>query len=698
MVNMDIYSSVDFSMSSDKQYLALASNVKQEFNHSVLAEYIIHNQESFVLLASGLGIQLLKWSPVGNSMVYVRENNIYYVQEGTTDSFLYPFQLTYDGEMGVIFNGVPDWIYREEVMKDGCALWFSPNGKSLVYATFNDTEVQKVYIPRYGDTEGSSVSSLRYPKVGTKNPTVVLKYQTLVNPQVPPRDFQNIFGEEYILSHVSWANNDEVFAVWTSRTQNQANIVSYNITDQHLVPRKEHFLAESSGWLDFVTLKYTLTGDKFFIIQSQHQESNLGKYLHLTQITRRPQTIVTPLTSGPRVVTEIYGVDTNGNIYFQATENNEPSRRQVYMLEQSTERCISCNELSLDGKPCGYASASFSRNMSYLALTCSGPDVPYVKLYKSQPFSLLHTWENNTAPRQTLKEYVLPVIKDIQVEMSDGFTAQVRLWLPPDLDQNGTSKYPMVVYVYGAPNTQLITDEFQVGWGHYLTTNRRYIYAMIDGHGSGFRGDWARFSTYLSLGTKEIQDQIAVVRHLLSSYSFIDANRTGVWGWGHGGYSAAMVLAKDTEGTFKCGISVAPVTSWFDFASIYTERYMLLPIQGSNLQGYKNANLVDLVDNFKNNQFLLIHGTADHDVHYQQSMLLAKALQSQGKLFFQQSYGDEDHYLGTSLQHMYQTQDDFWSRCFQDETSPPKCHNSQDLRKPTSSVFAVLVLLRIYLL
>ncbi|PNF24642.1 hypothetical protein B7P43_G00739 [Cryptotermes secundus] len=222
----------------------------------------------------------------------------------------------------------------------------------------------------------------------------------------------------------------------------------------------------------------------------------------------------------------------------------------------------------------------------------------------------------------------------------------------------------MLVYVYGGPNSVQISDAFTLGWGAYLTTNRSIIYALIDGRGSGLKGDDMKFSVYRRLGSVEIEDQILVTITLQSRFPYIDQTRTAIWGWSYGGYATAMTLAIDRLAIFKCGASVAPVTSWIYYDSIYTERYMGLPSLEDNQQGYNNSDVTRLVENFRGKQFYLLHGNADDNVHYLQAMELSRALELANILFRQQSYPDENHSLRSVLLHVYTSMDQFWAQCF----------------------------------
>lgn len=201
-----------------------------------------------------------------------------------------------------------------------------------------------------------------------------------------------------------------------------------------------------------------------------------------------------------------------------------------------------------------------------------------------------------------------------------------------------------------------------VDWGTVLASGHNIIYALVDGRGSGFRGNNLKFQLHRALGGAEVADQIAVARDLANTYAYIDKSRVGIWGWSYGGYVSAAALAKDTEDVFKCGVAVAPVTDWFYYDSIYTERYMSTP--EDNLVGYQNASVTRNVANFAKKRLYLIHGNADDNVHYQQSMVLAKVLETADIQFTQTSYPDENHSLDHVKPHLYHSMLAFWKNCF----------------------------------
>lgn len=240
-------------------------------------------------------------------------------------------------------------------------------------------------------------------------------------------------------------------------------------------------------------------------------------------------------------------------------------------------------------------------------------------------------WEDNTSTRNLIATYDMPRVHYLSVPVVNGHRAAVKLILPAEidiLDDATNATYPMVVDVYGGPNSVRVADSFSLGYKQFLITGRKVIYAQIDGRGSGNKGKSMLFAINNRLGTAEIEDQIAVTRYLQNEFRFIDANRTAIWGWSYGGYATARVLAADTHNVFQAGISVAPVSSWLYYDSIYTERYMGLPTPEDNVRNYALSDISGGLETnaLRNHTYMLVHGNADDNVHYQNALIFTDAL------------------------------------------------------------------------
>jgi dipeptidyl-peptidase-4 len=598
-----------------------------------------------------MSLQLAVWAPRGNGLAYVFQNNIYYRPQA---EFFDDYQITNNGVFGSIYNGVPDWVYEEEVFSSNKAIWFSPSGTKLAFGHFDDSQTQIINIPYYGfpglTFQYPSSIPIHYPKTGTQNPTVKLffvdlkeamksgKNESFIEIKCP----SNLQYVERILASVSFPTDDILSSVWMNRVQNQAYFYMCNVVNKNCSTALAY--KERNGWVEqFVPPIHSKDGTSFLLILPQKQP-NHGDWRHAVLVanatTDTPK--ISALTSGLFVVTEILAWDEDNHyVYYLATTERDPGQRHLYRVSihdhNRRSDCLSCEIKSeIDGSNCLYNSAEFSKDNFYYVLTCAGPGIPEIGIY-SRNLSKVYTWENNKAVAEFIANKSRPIVKRFTVPVPGGFDAQVKLLLPPKADLSGKTKYPMLVFVYGGPDTNEVTEKFNIDWGTYLVTNKSIIYASIDGRGSGLKGNSMMFAVYRNLGTIEIADQINVTRYLQNNLPYIDQTRTGIWGWSYGGYATGMALAADVGGIFKCGMSVAPVTDWTLYDSIYTERFMGLPVASDNLAGYEQSLLLNKVDNIKKKGYYLIHGTLDDNVHYQQSMLLSKFLEQKDILFRQQS-------------------------------------------------------------
>ncbi|KAJ8970898.1 hypothetical protein NQ317_009050, partial [Molorchus minor] len=687
----------DFQLSADGLFLLVAYNYQKLYRHSFRAQYTIVELSSGLksdLTSENQSVQLVVWGPVGNALAYVFENNIYYKSSATDDT---PTVVT--SSTGYVSNGVPDWVYEEEVFSSNKALWFSPDGKRLAFGRFNDTLVPVMVIPIYGEPGSLAfqyprANLIKIPKesmkiaAGATNPTVTLHVIDLTNGTELSLEVPASLSSDPILSAVEWATNDTVVSIWMNRVQNQAAIVEYETASTTVVSTVITSLEQTDGWLELFTPPiFSSDGSKFVLILSQDQGNSLGSYRHIVLYNTEENSEGEALTSGTFVVTEILAWNHDDDlIYYLANNESDSAVQHLYSVSQST-RQVSCLSCSLKSKhntslECSYNTATFSKDASRYALTCAGPDVPQVAIFSKSGEEILNWNENDDIATLTSSKLV-PTFKKMSFDIADGFKADVLLRLPPNMDTSGETKYPMLVNVYGGPDTYQVVDKFVLDWGSYLAANKSIIYAAIDGRGSGLKGDKIMFSGYKKLGTVEVVDQINVTRLIQQELPYVDSTRTAIWGWSYGGYAAGLALATDTEGVFKCGISVAPVTDWTLYGnylnlylhiakslrhlvldSIYTERFMGLPTAEDNLDGYVSAQLLSKYEGIKDKEYFLIHGTFDDNVHYQQSMLWAKLLERGDILFRQLSYPDEDHGLGLVRPHLYHSLENFLDECF----------------------------------
>uniref|UniRef100_A0A8C3CWV2 Dipeptidyl peptidase 4 n=1 Tax=Cairina moschata TaxID=8855 RepID=A0A8C3CWV2_CAIMO len=546
--------------------------------HSYTASYYIYDFNTSSILDETLlhnNTQYISWSPVGHKLAYVWNNNIYIKASPTAA----PVQITSNGEENKIFNGIPDWVYEEEMFGTHSALWWSPNGNFVAYARFNDTEVPVIEYSFYSEDTLQYPKTIRipYPKAGAKNPTVQF---FIVNTLVPGFDSAEISPPEEIrsgdhyLSVVTWVTDERICLQWLRRIQNFSVLTVCdfeNTTRNWTCPQEKQRTEESTtGWIGRVSVQFL----------------------------------------------------------------------ELVLLESSPNptKCVSCD---LNQERCQYYSVSFSNDAQYYQLNCH----------------VLRYLENNTELDNSLKDIQMPSKK------TDSIT--VDLWyqmiLPPHFDSS--KKYPLLLEVYAGPCSQKVDYVFRINWATYLASTEQIIVATFDGRGSGYQGDEIMHAINRKLGTYEVEDQISAARKF-SEMSFVDKDRIAIWGWSYGGYVTSMVLGSGS-GVFKCGIAVAPVSRWQYYDSIYTERYMGLPTESDNLKNYNSSTVMARAEKFKEVEYLLIHGTADDNVHFQQAAQIAKALVEAEVDFQAMWYTDKDHSItGQAHKHIYTHMSHFIKQCF----------------------------------
>uniref|UniRef100_A0A6A7G5S2 Venom dipeptidyl peptidase 4 n=3 Tax=Hirondellea gigas TaxID=1518452 RepID=A0A6A7G5S2_9CRUS len=676
-----------YTLSPSRRYLLLVHDVQKLFRYSYLARHTILN------LATGEitpvapqrvrgrteqpPLLVATWAPKSDALAFVFHNDVYYT---TSPALTTMYRISSTGQIGTIFNGVPDWVYEEEILSSNSALWFSPEGGRLVFATFNDSLVDTMNFPLYGQYgelpfQYPFQQSIKYPKPGRNNPVVdlwLVDIGALVSgagdtvTRLPPP--ARVASIDHYFSAVGWGSENSVSVIWMNRHQNLSIISQCNVRGNchddlvHVSP--------DGAWNDLYTAPmFDKTGDSYLMILPGKQGSQ-GYYKHI-YVRRTSDQTLEPLTSGTYEVAEILSWDVvNHIVYFTGAPAGKPGQRHLYYVgdlnsaQPKQAYCITCDFKNDYSEDCNYNSGEPSKGSSYYVLTCNGPGIPQITLHRASDHTRLMLLEDNQQIRESLHDRTLPLEKRLEIEVEGGFKAQVSMKLPPDYNPANHKSYPMLVYVYGGPGSQLVNDRFRIDWGDYLASEKGIIYTSIDGRGSGYAGDDILHALNRGLGTGEVDDQIAVSAALQKSFPAIDSDRTAIWGWSYGGYVTAAAMARDSRNVFKCGISVAPVTSWIYYDTVYTERYMGLPTPDDNLKAYEKADVTKQAENFRGKEFLLIHGTADDNVHYQQSMMLARALEKADILFSSQSYPDENHGLAGVKQHHYHTMEHFLNGCF----------------------------------
>uniref|UniRef100_A0A8D2IZM3 Dipeptidyl peptidase like 10 n=1 Tax=Varanus komodoensis TaxID=61221 RepID=A0A8D2IZM3_VARKO len=620
-----------YSVSPDLKFVLLAYDIKQVFHYSYTASYVIYNihtREVWELNPPEVEdsvLQYAAWGVQGQQLIYIFENNIYYQPDVKSSSL----RLTSSGKEGIIFNGIADWLYEEELLHSHITHWWSPDGERLAFLMINDSLVPNMVIPRFTGFLYPRGKQYPYPKAGEMNPTVKLYVVNLYGPThtlelMPPDGFKS---REYYIMMVKWVSNTKTVVRWLNRPQD----------------------------LSILTVCETTTGacsmnfDSMLFLQR-------GKFVFLQ--TKSEQFSIRHLTSGNWEVIKILAYDENTQkIYFLSTENSPRGRQlhSVSTVELLNRQCLSCSFMK---DQCTYFSAKFSPSIKYFILQCKGPGVPIISVHSTNNPEKFYILENNSV----LKEAILKKKKfrtETRMLHIDDYELPLQLSFPKDFTDRNCLLFDE------APGSQLVTDKFHIDWDTVLVNSDNVIVAQFDGRGSGFQGLKILQEVHRSLGSVEVKDQIAAVEYLLKQ-SFVDSNRLSIFGKGYGGYIASMIL-KSNERLFKCGAVIAPITDMRLYASAFSERYLGIPSKEEN--AYQASSVLHNIHGFKEENLLIIHGTADTKVHFQHSAELIKHLIKAGVNYTMQIYPDEGHYITSekSKYHLYSTILGFFSACLKED-------------------------------
>ncbi|XP_078344654.1 dipeptidyl peptidase 4-like isoform X2 [Oculina patagonica] len=655
--------------SPDRKYILFTKHEKHQYRYSYFAEYHVYELKTkeTMQIKPGEGqdpskIQYASWDENGHSLVFVYNNNIYYMDSPKSAAE----RLTDSGMEHKIFNGIPDWVYQEEVLNSDHALWFSPEGRYLAYVQFNDTQVNWYQFPWYGDRSNAytSIQKIAYPKPGYANPTVsvyVIDLQAKKKIELPePADFLSI--EHYVVN-VAWESEKAVTVTWLNRDQNKAILHKCDLTSSapYSLCKQNSDLEVQGGWVDdkYTSPLFSADGSYYITLWPFTQAGGVGKFIHLAKMSTNPQGInnPTPLTSGAWEIQKILAHDDiNEKVYFTATKES-PTQLHVYSVYIKTGQldCLTCNlPTVIEGNKCSYYGASFSLKGSWYILYCKGPGIPEITL-RSTKDNKVKILQDNSALRSRLAGVSLPKEETYTVK-SDDYDIYVKEYRPPNFDEK--KKYAVLFSVYGGPASQKVVDSYGYGFeSGYLVSNFDLIVVNVDARGTCCRGESFKHQVYKQLGKFEARDTINVARYIAAK-DYVDETKIAIWGWSYGGFLTSYVLGVNS-GVFKVGMAVAPVTDWRYYDSIYTERYMLTPQQ--NPQGYETSSVLPLAKNFQNDSFLLVHGTGDDNVHFQNTAQLVTALTKAGVKYQVQFYTDKNHgLLGNETQrHLFRLLTDF---------------------------------------
>ncbi|KAF9038656.1 dipeptidyl peptidase IV N-terminal region-domain-containing protein [Panaeolus papilionaceus] len=679
----------DWKLSDDMKFLLVKSGYRKQWRWSSFGNYYIHDIEQkttypLVPPTDPSRTAYAAWSPTGNAIAYVLDNDLYLRPSADPDA--QAIRISENGSP-TRFNGHPDWVYEEEIFSSNVALWWSPDSKLLAFATFDESNVKEFVFPIYNPTDDAKTVvpytdevRMRYPKPGYENPLVRVKVFDLeafqADTSTPAHgdekdaddfvltlDWPNKHpSQDSVIAEVAWVGNTDLIVKEVNRNADDGSVILFDL-DKGTGASKTR-VQRATGSIVRHLGKNGEQGDDGWI---EHEQSifplpaaasgKLSGYLDIVPTPEgynhialfSPPTSSKPLflTNGEwEVVGGIQGVDKKlGTVYFVAA--NPSIQRHVYsvplpdldLLATQTNPKFKEPTQITDKEHPGYYTTKFSPEAGFYVLSYHGPGIPWTRVVEGgKPDGLQTDLETNEHLKNVTREFESPVVTYSTIT-HEGYELNVKEMRPPKMDDSGRTKYPVLFRVYGGPGSQLVDTRFGRDWHDFVVCGMNYIVVTVDGRGTGYKGRKLRNPVKGNLGFFETKDQVEAAK-VWAKKAYVDPKRIGIWGWSYGGFMSAKVVEADA-GVHSLAMSVAPVTSWRLYDSIYTERYMNLP--DLNPGGYINASITN-VTGFRHADFLFAHGSGDDNVHYSNSAHLLDMLTAAGVRGFRfRMFTDSDH-------------------------------------------------------
>ena len=628
-----------YEFSSDESKILLAVNAEYIYRRSYTADYYVYDIASQKLnkLSDNGRQKYAHFSPNALKVGFVRDNNIF-VKDLKTNA---ETQITFDGKFNYIINGGTDWVYEEEYSFTRAFFW-SPNGDKIAYYKFDESEVKVFNMTKYNNDLYPENYAFKYPKAGEKNSVVSIHVYDLASKETSTMDIGK--EKDQYIPRIKWTTeNNKLSIIRLNRLQNHIEILLTNTDtgDSRVIyeEKNKYYITRIKDWY------MTTTADgRYFIINS---EKNGWNHLYLYDMNGK---LINQLTNGEWEVTDFYGIDDETQtVYYQSTEESS-IKRAVYSIKLDGSKKKKLSEKAGNNK------ADFSKGFKYYINTYSSLKTPKHITLHNKKGKLIRVLEDNQELKQAIHDYNFAPVEFMTINTPSSKWDLNAVMIKPN-NFNPDKKYPLMVFLYGGPGSQIVQDSWVRRQAfHQLLAQKGYVVVYIDNRGTGGRGEEFKKMTYGQLGKYETIDQIEAAEYL-SNLTYIDENRTGIWGWSYGGFMSASCLFHGAK-VFEMAVSVAPVSSYRYYDSIYTELYMGLP--GDNASGYDDNSLLSNVDKLKG-ELLLIHGTGDDNVHFQNSIELSRKLTEANKQFEMQFYVDKAHSIrgGTTRLHLFTRITDF---------------------------------------
>ena len=656
-----------YAFSADEQKILLSSGFEPLYRHSGVSDYWIYDVQSrtFTKISTMGKQRLTTLSPDGTKVAFVRDNNLYWMDLETLEEHA----ITTDGKVNEIINGTTDWVYEEEFTITQGFQW-SPDSKKIAYLRFDESKVREYNMQMWGALYPEDYR-YKYPKAGEDNSVVSLHVYNIetkgrFTPVLDGRSTTVADGRskwEYI-PRFQWTNTPDVLAVMVmNRLQNTMEILSVNTSNNGLNNNTISKLYEEQcdTYVDVPdTWQFITVGKGKKVQQQMLITSERDGYRHI-YLYGMDGKLVKQVTTGGYEVCEVAGVDTEHQRLYYTSREHGAINKSLFVIgfDGKKKQCLNDKENGMT--LLGTYNATFSTGCKYYIQTWSNANYAPVYTLHDAKGKLIKTLQDNADLQQRMFEYGTGHKFFGTFTTSRGTELNYYVIRPKHFKDN--EKHPVLIYVYGGPGNQQVSNSYGYSdyyWYHMLA-EMGYVVFCFDGRGTGGRGAQFKKQTYKDLGRMECEDAIEAARWL-GQQSWVDKERIGIWGWSFGGYLSTLSLLKGND-VFKAAIAVAPVMNWRYYDNIYTERFLSLP--KDNAKGYDDNSPLNFAEQLKGN-YLLIHGTGDDNVHFQNSAEMVEKLENAGKQFEFRIYPNKNHSIydatGNTRLNLYQLMTDFIMR------------------------------------
>ena len=663
-----------YEMSADEQKILLSAGFEPLYRHSGVSDYYIYDvkEKTFTKISNNGKQRLTTLSPDGTKVAFVRDNNLYWMDLATLEEHA----ITTDGKVNEIINGTTDWVYEEEFAITQGFQW-SPDSKKIAYMRFDESKVKEYNMQMWGALYPEDYR-YKYPKAGEDNSKVSLHIYNIetkgkYTPVLDGRSTTVADGKckwEYI-PRFQWTNTSDVLAVMVmNRLQNTMEILAVNTSNNGLNDKGitklydeqcDTYVEVPDTW-QFITVGKGKKAQQQMLITS---ERDGYRHIYLYGMDGK---LIKQVTSGEWEVCDVPGIDVKNQRLYYTSREHHPTQKSLFVIGFDGKKKQCLNDVTRNVKNTedryvlGTYNATFSNGCKYYIRTYStANDAPLYTLHDANGKLIKVLEDNQELNRKMKAEYETYRKTFGSFTTSIGTNLNYYTIKPKDFDKN--KKYPVLIYVYGGPGNQQVNDSYGYSdfyWYHMLA-EKGYVVFCFDGRGTGGRGAQFKKQTYGDLGRMECEDAIEAARWL-GKQSWVDKERIGIWGWSFGGYLSTLSLLKGND-VFKMAIAVAPVMNWRYYDNIYTERFLGLP--KDNAKGYDDNSPLNFADRLQGN-YLLIHGTGDDNVHFQNSAEMVEKLEEAGKQFEFRIYPNKNHSIydatGNTRLNLYQLMTDFIMR------------------------------------